>query len=359
MKLGQPQIKVRINRGLAGELGVDPAVLSNTLRYLVGGNRVTDYVEDGRQYEVHLRAPAQDRTTIEGISQLTVPANPDILPPEISSGAVSAAPSSGGAHTIELGRVVSFERTSGPASIERFNRRRQITLSANVKDGASEAAIGAAIEKIVDNLNLGPDYEVSASGSSLEQQRTNQAFLLALGLSMIFMYLILAAQFESWIHPLTILISLPLTVPFALLSLWLFGQSLNIFSLLGILVLFGVVKKNAILQVDHSNQLRAQGMNRYDAIVQANRDRLRPILMTTLAFVAGMLPLVLSSGAGAGTNRAIGTVIFGGQTLSLLLTLLAVPVVYSLFDDAINWLARRRGVESESADFEAQAQGQV
>ncbi len=356
LKLGQPQIKVRINRVMAGELGVDPAVLSNTLRYLVGGNRVTDYVEDGRQYEVHLRAPERDRTSEAGIAQLTVPTNPDFLPPEISSGAVSAAPSNGSGRTVELGRVVSFERTSGPATIERYNRRRQITLSANVEEGASEAAIGAAIEKIVDNLNLGPDYEVSASGSSLEQQRTNQAFLVALGLSMVFMYLILAAQFESWIHPLTILTSLPLTVPFALLSLWLFGQSLNIFSLLGILVLFGVVKKNAILQVDHSNQLRAQGMNRYDAIIQANRDRLRPILMTTLAFVAGMLPLVLSSGAGSGTNRAIGTVIFGGQTLSLLLTLLAVPVVYSLFDDAINWLARRRGAEDENSDFEVQAQ---
>ena len=354
LELGQPQIKVRINRTMAGELGVDPSVLANTLRYLVGGNKVTDYVEDGRQYEVHLRAPLQDRTSIAGIAQLTVPANPDIVAPEISSGAVSAAPNAGGAQTVELGRVVSFEKTSGPASIARYNRRRQITLSANVEDDASEAEIGTAIEKIVKNLNLGSDYEVSASGSSLEQQRTNQAFLLALSLSMVFMYLILAAQFESWIHPLTILISLPLTVPFALLSLWLFGQSLNVFSLLGILVLFGVVKKNAILQVDHSNQLREQGMNRFDAIVQANRDRLRPILMTTLAFVAGMLPLVLSSGAGAGTNRAIGTVIFGGQTLSLLLTLLAVPVVYSLFDDAINWLARRRGTESEHAEIEAQ-----
>ncbi len=323
----QPELVARIDRDQAGDLGVNVQDVSTALRFLAGGDQVSTYNEAGEQYEVHIRAPGGFRKDAEGLSLWTA--------------------SSAGGSPINLDQVVNFKRALGPTSIQRLNRQRQIQLQINTAPGASAGTILSQLDRNFAALNLPAGYVGGPTGSSREQNKAASAFFLALGLSVVFMYLILAAQFESWIYPIAILVSLPLTVPFALASVVLFGQSLNIYSALGILLLFGVVKKNAILQVDHTNQLRARGLDRHTAILDANRDRLRPILMTTIAFVAGMLPLVVSSGTGAGTNRAIGTVVFGGQTLSLLLTLIATPVIYSLLDDAVNWWAKRRGTANQ------------
>ena len=237
------------------------------------------------------------------------------------------------AGTVSLEKVVTLEEGKGPSSIDRLNRQRQVTVYANIKPGGGSTTITSEMDKFVNSMKLDAGYTAGVAGTSKELAKSAGYFLTAIALAFIFMYIILAAQFESFVHPITILLTLPLAVPFGILSLIVFGQSLNIFSALGVLLLFGIVKKNAILQIDHTRGLREHGMNRYDAIIQGNRDRLRPILMTTIALVAGMIPLVISTGPGSGTNRSIGVLVVGGQSMCLLLTLLAVPVFYSLFED--------------------------
>ncbi|MFN2392579.1 MAG: efflux RND transporter permease subunit [Pyrinomonadaceae bacterium] len=310
---GKPEVQLEVDRDTAADLGVRIGDVSQALNTLVAGQEATTFNEGTDQYEVRVRAINNFRTDVEGLRRLVVPSS--------KLGVVS------------LDRLVKVKEGTGPSSVDRVNRQRQVTLLANTRPGGSATSITAAIDQFVKELNLPAGYTTGYVGQSKELGKSMFYFALAISLSFIFMYIVLAAQFESFIHPVTILLTLPLSIPFGIVSLLVMGQTVNIFSGLGLLLLFGVVKKNAILQIDHTNTLRERGMERYDAIIQANRDRLRPILMTTIALVAGMIPLVVSTGAGAGTNRSIGVLVVGGQTLCLLLTLLAVPVFYSLFDD--------------------------
>lgn len=333
---GKPEVTVTINREKAADLGVSVNDVAVALRLLVGGVDVSSYLEQGNEYDIHVRAERGFRADESGLAIMTVP-----------SSRLGAVP---------LTEVVTLTHTTGPSQINHSNRRRQVMLLSNIAPHSSESAVTTTLENAVKQMNLPPGYQLASFGRSKETARAQKTFLAAFALSFIFMYLILAAQFESWLHPITILLALPLTLPFAVLSLILFQQSLNIFSTLGVLVLFGVIKKNSILQIDHINKLRAQGLPRHEAVMRGNRDRLRPILMTTLAFVAGMIPLVFAHGIGAGFNRATAGGIVGGQILSLLLTLLATPVAYTLFDDASAWLRRKvlRQKPGEVVDIDAE-----
>ena len=315
---GKPEVRVEIDRQRAADLGVRVGDIAQALNTLVAGQVVSTFPSGGEQYDVRLRASREYRTSIQGLSQLTV----------FSANKQGWVP---------LDQVVRLKNGTAPSSIGRLNRMRDVVISANMLPGGSQAEMISAFDDTAKNLHMDVGYGTAVTGMGKELRRAVYYFSLAFALTFIFMYIVLAAQFESFIHPFTILLTLPIAIPFGILSLLIMGQSINVFSALGMLLLFGIVKKNAILQIDHMNGLRALGMDRHQAIIQANRDRLRPILMTTTALVAGMLPLIISNGEGSATNRSIGVLVVGGQTLCLILTLLAVPVFYSLFDDMKNY----------------------
>ena len=309
----KPELQVRIDRNRAQDLGVRVQDIAAALRAMISGEEdVTKYKEGDNLYPVRVRVDRSFRSNAEVIGGLTLPSM------------------KGG--FVRLDNVASLVEENGPTQIERYNRQRRVTVQANLEGIPLGDALKAA-ERIVKTFHMPPEYQAATEGKAKEMGRMLKGFLVAFVLSFIFMYMILASQFESFLHPVTIMLSLPLSIPFAVLSLVLTGQALTIFSIMGIFMLFGIVKKNAILQVDYTNTLRARGLERHAAILEANKTRLRPILMTTLVLVAAMLPVALGRGPGSATRATMAVVIIGGQTLSLVITLLITPVAYSLFDD--------------------------
>src|SRR2546422_349351 len=343
LRLDKPELRVAIDRQRAADLRVDTQQIGRPLRLMVGGDDQVSRFHDpvvNDDYDVQIRLMPEFRGNLSTISRLYV--SRDTTSTNAATGAPAQVNLAPGGGLVRLDNVVKIERAAIASRIDRTDRQRETRVRAMIAPGYGQADRIEALKKAAAGLNMPVAYQTFVTGKAREMEKTFTEFLWVFLLSVIFMYMILASQFESLIHPLTILLSLPLSVPFALFALWYTGNTLNLYSALGILVLFGVVKKNAILQIDHMNNLRAEGMERLAAIMQGNRDRLRPILMTTLALVAGMLPLAVGTGPGAEERRAIAVVVIGGQMLSLLLTLLVTPVAYSIFEDMAAVLRGRR-----------------
>jgi HAE1 family hydrophobic/amphiphilic exporter-1 len=342
LRLDRPELRVEVDRDRAADLRVDVEQIATALRLMVGGDQEVSRFHDpvlDQDYDVQLRLSEADRRDPRTIARLYVARSS-----AAASTALGAAPQVGmapGGGLVRLDNVVRIAPAETASRIDRSERQRENRLRGVVAPGYGQADRIEALRQATAELNLPAGYTTVVSGRAREFERTFVEFLWVFLLAVIFMYMILASQFESLVHPLTILLSLPLAVPFALISLWYTGNTINLYSALGILVLFGVVKKNAILQIDQMNALRALGHDRHTAILQGNRNRLRPILMTTFTLVAGMLPLWMGSGPGAEERRAIAVVVIGGQTLALVLTLLVTPVAYLLLDDLVRLLGRR------------------
>jgi len=323
LNFANPELQVKIDRQLASDLGVRVSDVASAVRLMMSGDdEISTFKDEGEQYPVTMRLMEGQRDSQDVLSRLLVP--------------------SARLGLIRLDSIARIERGAGPSRIDRTSRQYSIGFYGNVATGYSLDAAAAATQEEVDKLDLPAGYRLLFSGQVKILEETTMNMLLAIGLASIFMYMVLAAQFESLTHPFIILLTLPLSIPFALISLQLTGRTLNLFSALGVLLLLGIVKKNGILQIDCMNRLLAEGMPLRQAVMEANRIRLRPILMTTFSIIAGLIPTAIAIGTGAATRSAIAVTIIGGQTLCLLLTLLVVPVGYSYLEDARLCFGRRR-----------------
>jgi HAE1 family hydrophobic/amphiphilic exporter-1 len=324
LRLRRPELRVQIDRPRAAELGVSTQDIATAMRLLVGGATEVSRFRDPKldeEYDVRLRLRPEDRDRAERIGELLV------------------GRADGG--TVRADNLIRIEPGITSSRIDRMDRQRQANLRGNPPRGMALADAVQTMRDLSAELQLPAEYSTAVVGKAKELELVFGEFAFAFVIALAFMYMILASQFESFVQPLIIMLAIPIAAPFALLSLWFADETLNLYSALGVLVLFGMVKKNAILQVDHTNQLLRSGVPPYEAVMQGSRDRLRPILMTTLAFVAGMLPLAIGTGPGAEERKAIAVVVIGGQTLCLGMSLVLAPVV--------QWLVLRRRERARQA----------
>ncbi|MGB5895567.1 MAG: efflux RND transporter permease subunit, partial [Ignavibacteriaceae bacterium] len=308
LKLNKPQLDIHIDRERASGLGLSVTDIGSTLETFLGGRVVTDFKRGTKQYDVILQMTPDARSTPDAIQNIYLRGKGGLVP---------------------LANVVRVDNTVAPKELNHYNRIRSATLSASLIPGVT---IGQALDDLdrIANEKLPPGIKREYAGQSLEYKSSSSALYFMFLLAIIFIYLVLSAQFESFVHPFTILLSVPLAVFGALFTLYAFGESLNIYSQIGLIILIGLVTKNGILIVEFANQQRAQGLSLIDAAVKAATIRLRPILMTSFATIFGILPIAIGLGAGAESRRPLGLVVVGGMLFSTFLTLIIIPVVYTL-----------------------------
>jgi HAE1 family hydrophobic/amphiphilic exporter-1 len=327
-KPAKPTVTVEIDRALASDLGLSVARLSQSLRPLIAGESATTWrAPDDENYDVRVRLPAAGRSSIADLSRLTL--------------ASSLPDADGQPRMIPLRQVAELTPGFGPTQINRKALTREVLISANA-DGIAAGTAGALLQPYLERIALQPGYRLATGGGNKDMTESFSYALQALLLAVVFIYMILASQFGSFIQPVAIMASLPLSLLGVAVALLAWRSTLNIFSMIGFIMLMGLVTKNAILLVDFANRARREGMARTTALLRAAEVRLRPILMTTLAMVFGMLPLAVGVGEGSEQRAPLAHAVIGGVIASTLLTLLVVPVFYSLLDDLGGWRGRQK-----------------
>jgi HAE1 family hydrophobic/amphiphilic exporter-1 len=324
----RPELHIDLDRGLAATLGVSVADVAQSLRPAFAGVHASDWVDPtGRTRDVTVRLAAASRTNITDLEQL----------PLVLNGAA------GGTTTVPLGAVATISNKPGPAAVEHFDRDQVITVGANLQ-GRSLTQVNGDIARLVGALPIPPGVRLSQGGQAKDQSSVFGDIIAALGLAILLMYLILVVQFGSFLDPLAIMLSLPLSLIGVVLALLFPGGQLDIMSMIGVILLFGIVTKNAILLIDFAIWARnSRGLSTRDALVEAGRIRLRPIMMTTVALVAGMIPVAIGAGEGGDFRKGLGRAIIGGVITSTLLTLLVIPTFYEILDDTRAWTLARLG----------------
>lgn len=318
LETSKPEVRIRIDREKASDLGLNVGLIATTIRSMVDGAVATQYAEGDEQYDVRVRLSKDDRTSLENIRNLTIKSSKD-SPDQQKI-------------IVPVSYVADITQGSGPSKINRFDRQREIRIDANTSGRSLGEVLGDILTR-TKAIPVQPGYSIGVTGSGEQQSEAFGNILLSLGLAVIFVYIVLAAQFESFTYPFSIMLALPMSLIGAVVALLVSGNTLSVISLIGIIMLMGLVTKNGILLVDFANVLRDRGMERTQALVQAGATRLRPILMTTFAMIFGMMPVAFAISEGSEFRSPMGQAVIGGLITSTLLTLFVVPVVYSIIDD--------------------------